>query len=109
MKDSPKYKLIKIFTDEDAKHRGRPIFETIIEFLSSHHCQCRCVVSRAIAGCNEKGHISNRNILTLSTHMPLIIHIIVPQEKFDTVQKELVTMVTEGVITVEDITVLNKQ
>lgn len=109
MNEKPRYKLIKIFTDEGVKHHGRPLYEVIIEFLSSHHCQSRCIISRGIAGCNEKGKISNRNILMLSTHMPLIIHIIVPQEKFDTLQKELVNIVDEGVMMIEDVEVMSKE
>jgi PII-like signaling protein len=101
------YRLIKIFTNEGARHHGRPLYEAIIELMASPKYHCRCVVSRGIAGCNEKGEFSDRNILMLSSNMPLIIHIIVPFQEIETIQQELTTMIDDSIMTIEDINVIN--
>lgn len=106
MNDALRYKLIKIFTNEGDRYHGHPVHEAIIKYLSSHKYRCHCTVSRCIAGYNEKGEIFDRKILTLSTKMPLIIHIITPESELQKIQQELTMIVNNSYMTVEDIQVI---
>lgn len=106
MNDTSRYKLIKIFTNEGDTYHGHPLHEAIINYFSSHKFHCHCTVSRCIAGYNEKGEIYDRKILTLSTKMPLIIHIITPESELQKIQQELTMIVNNSYMTIEDIKVL---
>ena len=102
------YKVITVYTHEEARHHGRPLYETLVEFLVARETGARCIVTKGISGCYETGKIASRNILMLSTNMPLKIEIILPSDqRVDEILREIISMVTDGIVAYDDIDVVS--
>jgi len=97
-----KYNVIEIFTSEESRYQGKPLYEAIVACVRSMKLAARCIVSRGIAGCYENGEVASSNILILSYNMPLKIEIILPAPELDMVLPKIEEMVTEGIVVVED-------
>ncbi len=95
------YRVIEIFTSEEAKFKGMPLFQSIVKKVSSFKIAARCIVSRGIAGCYENGEICTQGIEILSFNMPIKIEIILPVAELDRVLPEIQKMVTDGIVLVE--------
>lgn len=96
------YKRVEVFTSEEARWKGRPLFEAIVHQVHSLKIAARCMVSRGIAGCFENGDISSQKIEVLSLNMPLKIEIILPAAELDRVLPAIEEMVMDGIVVVED-------
>ena len=64
----------------------------------------RCLVTRGIAGSYESGEIATSRLEVLSYNMPVWIKIILPAFESDRVLAEIEKMVTNGIVTVQDLT-----
>src|SRR3990172_1706771 len=105
---SSSYKIITVYTHEEARHHGRPLYETLVEFLAARETGARCIVTKGISGCYETGKIASRNILMLSTNMPLKIEIILASDqRVDDILREIISMVTDGVVAFDDLNVIS--
>jgi CBS domain-containing protein len=100
------YKIIKIYTSEDARWQGRPLYDAVIEYVRNLKITARCIVIRGIAGCYESGEISTQAIVDLSYNAPLVIEIILPKEELALLLPQLETMVTDGIVSIAAATVL---
>ena len=63
----------------------------------------RCLVTRGIAGSYESGEIATSRLEVLSYNMPVWIKIILPAFESDRVLAEIEKMVTNGIVTVQDL------
>ena len=97
------YRLIRIYTSEEARTRGRPISEAVVQFVASRRIAARCVVLRGTSGSYESGEIATPNILVLSYNMPLVIEIILPAGEIDSLLPALQEIVTDGIVAVESV------
>jgi len=97
-----KYNVIEIFTSEEARWQGRPVWDTIVDHVRRSSIAARCIVSRGFAGCYENGEVASSNIEILSFNMPLKIEVILPSAELDTVLPGIEEMVTDGIVVVED-------
>lgn len=102
---SLKYHVIEIFTSEDVRWQGKPLYEAIVQHVSRLKIAARCIVSRGMAGCYENGEAASQKILMLSFNMPLKIEIIFPAPELDRVLPGIEEMVEEGIVVVEDMEV----
>jgi CBS domain-containing protein len=100
------YKIVKIYTSEDARWQGRPLYDAVIEYVRNLKLAARCLVIRGIAGCYENGEISTQTIVDLSYNAPLVIEIILPAEELTLFLPRLETMVADGIVAVAASTVL---
>ncbi|RMD56638.1 MAG: CBS domain-containing protein [Nitrospirae bacterium] len=100
------YKLIKIYTCEEAKYKGHPLYEEVVKFIASKKICARCSVLRGIAGIYETGEEVTHEILILSSNMPITIEIIAPSEEVDEIIKGLMEMVDDGLVSVEELNVI---
>jgi len=96
------YTLARIFTSEESRHKGRPLFQEIIDLVSRQKISARCQVTKGIAGCYENGEVATFGIEALSTNMPLEIIVIMPRQEGARLLPLLEEMVDEGIMTVED-------
>ena len=101
------YKLIEIFTDEEARWQGEPLPSAIIQFIHDLKIAARCLVTRGIAGSYESGEIATSRLEVLSYNMPVWIKIILPAFESDRVVAEIEKMVTNGIVTVQDLDVVS--
>ena len=97
-----KYHVIEIFTSEDVRWQGKPLYEAIVQHVSHLKIAARCIVFRSMAGCHEGGEVASQKILMLSVNMPLKIEIILPAPELDRVLPDIEEMVEEGIVVVED-------
>jgi CBS domain-containing protein len=100
------YKIVKIYTSEEARWQGKPLYDAIIEYVRNLKIAARCLVTRGIAGCYESGEISTQTIVDLSYNAPLVIEIILPTGELTLLLPQLERMVTDGIVAVATPTVL---
>ena len=72
------YKKIEIFTSEEARWQGQPLYDAIVQFVHDLKIAARCLVTRGIEGSYESGEIATGRLEVLSYNMPVRITIIVP-------------------------------
>lgn len=101
------YKGIEIFTSEGARHRGQPLAEAVVEYVRNLKIAARCIVTRGIAGCDERGEASTVRLEVLSYNLPLRIYIVVPAGETDRVLEGLDAMVGEGIVALHELKVLS--
>lgn len=94
------YRLIRIYTSEEARTQGRPVSEAVVELVAGWRIAARCVVLRGASGSYESGEIATPSILVLSYNMPLVIEIILPAGEMDARLPALQEVVSDGIITV---------
>lgn len=101
------YKLIEIFTDEEARWQGEPLPNAVIQLVRDLQIAARCLVTKGTAGLYESGEIATGRIEVLSYNMPVLIRIIVPAFEADQVLAKLAQMVTNGIVAVQDLKVVS--
>ncbi len=102
-----KYKTIEILTSEDARYRGKPIADAVIDYLRDLKIAARCIVTRGIAGCSENGEVCNGRVEVLSFNLPIRISIVLPAAEVEQVLAGLDPLVSDGIIALHDLTVVS--
>jgi CBS domain-containing protein len=97
-----KYNIIEIFTSEEARWKGVPLWQAILDEVRSLKIAARVIVTRGLAGCYENGELASNNIEILSFNMPIKIEIILPSEELAEVLPTVEEMVADGIVVVED-------
>jgi CBS domain-containing protein len=101
------YKKIEIFTSEQARWQGRPLYDALVQFVHDLKIAARCLVTRGIEGSYESGEIATGRLEVLSYNMPLRITIIVPAVEADRIVSKVEVMVKDGIVAVEDLNVVS--
>ncbi len=99
------YRLIEIYTAEEIRHHGQPLYEALVHYVKGLKIAARCLVTRAAAGCYESGEVASRNILAISYNLPIKVEIVIPATELDTVLPQVEAMVTDGIVAVREMTV----
>jgi CBS domain-containing protein len=101
------YKKIEIFTNEEARWQGRPLYAAIVQFVHDLKIAARCLVTRGIEGSYESGEIATGRLEVLSYNMPVRITIIVPAFESERILTKAEEMVTDGIVAVQDLSVIS--
>jgi CBS domain-containing protein len=101
------YKKIEIFTSEQARWEGRPLYDAVVQFVHDLKIAARCLVTRGIEGSYETGEIATGRLEVLSYNMPLRITIIVPVAEAEKIVSQVEEMVSDGIVAVEDLNVIS--
>lgn len=96
---------LAIYIGESDRWRGKPLYAAILETLKKEKIAGATVV-RGVAGFGAHSHIHTAAILRLSEDLPLIIHAIDTPEKIEKAIELVSPMVSEGLVTVEDVRVV---
>ena len=99
------YRVIEIYTAEEIRHGGKPLYEALVAHVKGLKIAARCFVTRAMAGCYESGEVASRNILTISYNLPVKVEIILPATETAQVLPAIEAMVNDGIVAVRDMTV----
>jgi CBS domain-containing protein len=99
------YRVIEIYTAEEMRHGGKPLYEALVAYVKGLKIAARCFVTRAMAGCYESGEIASRNILTISYNLPVKVEIILPAAEAEKVLPNIEAMVEDGIVAVREMTV----
>ena len=101
------YKKIEIFTSEEARWEGRPLYDAIVQLVHDLKIAARCLVTRGIEGSYESGEIATGRLEVLSYNMPVRITIIVPAAESERILSKAEEMVTDGIVAVQDLSVIS--
>jgi PII-like signaling protein len=103
MGDELAYGIIEVFTSEEARWHGSPLYDAIVHMVAKEESFARCIVTKGIAGCYEDGEVASHRVLDLSYNMPLKIEIVLPASELERVLARVEEMATEGIVVVEDV------
>jgi len=98
-------KKVTIYLNEDIKHYLTPLYEALLTFLA-HKDVSGATVTRAVAGFGAHRTIHTPKVEALAEHLPVKIEFIESAERVDELLPTLYEMVTDGLIEVQDTTVI---
>jgi PII-like signaling protein len=98
-------KKVIIYLNEDTQHHLVPLYESILQFLM-HKGVSGATVTRALAGFGAHKVVHTPKIEALAEHLPLRVEFIESAQKVDELLPTLYDMVTDGVIEVQDTTIV---
>ena len=101
------YKAIEIFTNEEARHRNKPVTDAVLDYIRELKIAARCIVTRGIAGCYESGEVASGRLEVLSYNLPIRIYIILPAAETELVLAGLNELVGNGIIALHDLAVVS--
>ena len=98
-------KKVTIFINEDTQHHLTALHDSIMAFLM-HKGVCGATATRAYAGFGSHQILHTPKIEVLAQHLPIRIEFVETREKVDEVLPTLYEMVSDGLIEVQDTTVV---
>jgi len=98
-------KRVVIFINEDAQHRKTPLHDAIMTYLMRKGV-AGATATRAFSGFGTHQTLHTPNIEVLAEHLPLRIEFVETPEKVEEVLPTLYEMVADGLIEVQDTTVV---
>ena len=105
MKIPTEGKLLRIFIGEADRWEHKPLYEAIV-LKARELGLAGATVLRGPMGFGAKSHLHTSKIIRLSMDLPMVIEIVDSGEKIKTLLPFLDSMVTEGLITLEDVHVI---
>jgi hypothetical protein len=94
--------LLRIFIGESDKSGHRPLYEVIVAEARKRG-MAGATVLRGMMGFGKNSRMHTTKILRLSEDLPLVIEIVDSHERVQAFLPELNVMVTNGLVTVENI------
>lgn len=98
-------KKVTIYVNEDTRHRLTSLHDAIVAYLL-HHGVAGATATRASAGFGARHVLHTPQIEALAEHLPVRIEFIETAEKVEQLLPALYDMVTDGLIEVQDTTVV---
>jgi PII-like signaling protein len=97
--------LLRIFIGEDGAYDNRPLHEAIV--MKARELQLAgATVLRGGLGYGHSSRLHTAKILRLSGDLPLVIEIVDSEDKINAFLDVLSTMMSAGLVTVEDVRVV---
>ena len=97
--------LLRIFVDENDRHKGMLTYERIV--VKARELKLAgATVTKGIMGFGADSKIHTTKILRLSDHLPVIVEIVDQEEKINQLIPYLDEIVKEGLITMENVKVV---
>jgi PII-like signaling protein len=97
--------LLRIFIGESDKWEGRPLYEAIVLKARELH-MAGATVLRGPMGFGAHSRLHTAKVLRLSEDLPMVIEIVDGREKIDELLPHIDSMVSEGLVTMEDVQVI---
>jgi PII-like signaling protein len=98
-------KKVTIFVNEDAQHRMTPLHDAVMTYLM-HKGVSGATATRAFSGFGAHHLLHTPQVEALAQHLPIRIEFVETPEKVDEVLPTLYEMVSDGLIEVQDTTVV---
>ena len=105
MKLPAEAELLRIFIGESDKHKGRPLYEVLVE-EARRRGLAGATVLRGTLGFGASSRIHTAKILRLSEDLPLVIEIVDGEDNINAFLPILDGMMSSGLITLEKVQVL---
>ncbi|MCC7205433.1 MAG: DUF190 domain-containing protein [Phycisphaeraceae bacterium] len=97
--------LLRIFIGESDRWHGQPLYEAIVLKARQDHL-AGATVLRGPMGFGAHSRLHTTKILRLSEDLPIVIEIVDSPEKIQAFLAEIDPMVTEGLVTLEDVKII---
>ncbi len=98
-------KKVTIYVNEDTQRHLNPLYESILSFLM-HKGVAGATATRALAGFGGHGVLHTPKVEVLAEHLPIRIEFVETAAKVEELLPTLYEMVTDGMIEVQDTTVV---
>ena len=96
---------MRIFVGEQDKFGKKSLYHAIMDMLQNEKL-AGATVLRGIAGFGAKSHLHSAHLLTLSQDLPMVIECVDTRENIDRVMPKIDEMLTDGLVTLENIEVV---
>jgi PII-like signaling protein len=97
--------LLRVFIGENEQHHGRPLHEAIVLKAREMHI-AGATVLRGGLGYGHSSRLHSAKILRLSDDLPLVVEIVDSAENITAFLPVLDGMIASGLVTLEDVQVL---
>ncbi len=97
--------LLRVFIGESDRFHNRPLYEAIVQRVRELGL-AGATVLRGTEGFGAKSVVHKAALLEMSTDLPVVIEIVDTEEKIRLLLPDLETMVTEGMITMEQVLIV---
>jgi uncharacterized protein len=98
-------KLLRIFVDEDDRYDGKPLYMAIVEALKAAGFTGATVL-KGIEGYGVNKTVHAARTFDVSTNLPILIEVIEEESKVIAFLPMLRAMISEGLITLENLELL---
>lgn len=105
MKIEGEGQLLRIFIGESDRWQGKPLYEAIV-LKAREMGLAGATVVRGLMGFGADSRLHTVKVLRLSEDLPMMVEIMDKPERIESFIPELDRMVTEGIITLEQIRIL---
>ncbi len=92
--------LMRIFISEADRHKGKPLYEVLLEMLRKQGF-AGATVLKGVAGFGANSVMHTDKLLCLSTELPLVIEVIDDEEKIQQIIPQFDELMQGGMITLE--------
>ena len=98
--------LLRIFIGESDKHKGRPLYEVIVQEARARGLAGATVLHGTIGfGANSRIHTAK--VLRLSEDLPMVIEIIDRPDRIESFLPLVDELISEGLVTLEKVRVIS--
>ena len=98
-------KLLRIFVDEAERLNGKPLYEALVEALREAGF-AGATVLKGIEGFGQHKAVHSARAVDFSSNLPVLIEVFEQEEKVLAFIPKLREMMSEGLITLENVQVL---
>jgi len=98
-------KKVTVYVGEDVHHRGEPLYLAVLNYLF-YHAVSGATVTKGVAGFGADHHMHTARILELSENLPVKIEFVEAPETLDALLPKLLQLVGEGLVEIQDTTIL---
>lgn len=98
-------KKVTVYVGEDVHHHGEALYLAVLNYLF-YHGVSGATVTKGVAGFGSNHHLHTARILEAGENLPIKIEFIENQPKLDELLPKLLQMVGEGLVEIQDTTVL---
>jgi uncharacterized protein len=98
-------KKVTVYVGEDVRHHGEALYLAVLNYLF-YHGVSGATVTKGVAGFGPDHHLHTARILEASENLPVKIEFIEAAAKADEMLPKLLQMVGQGLIEIQDTTIL---
>lgn len=98
-------KKVTVYVGDGVHHHGEPLYLAVLNYLF-YHGVSGATVTKGVAGFGPDHHMHTARILELSESLPVKIEFVENSETLDKLLPKLLQMVDEGLVEIQDTTIL---
>lgn len=104
LQKGPAKKLV-IYVNALQHHKGKPVYEAIVEFAYRHGC-AGATVTRAVSGYGRSGKVHEAHLFSLTEDVPMRVEVVESEQKINGLLPWIYDIVENGLIEVQDTQVI---